>query len=295
MAQHEKLPHALDQSCLFQLSNRRKLAKLLYSSPKGIEALAVVEKRYCSWDEEKKNGGTRRIDAPHENLKTVQKRIADILQRIIAPRYLNAPVKRRSYVSNAATHIGSRAFRLLDIEDFFPSCTSKRVYWFFHKRMKCAPDIAALLTKLTTLNGYLPQGSPCSPILAYFAYENMWDEINGITSSSGCVLSVYADDITISGEIIYGRDIWTIKQCLFRFGHHYNVQKERSTIDRPVEVTGVVVSRDALLLPNRQHKEIIRVRREISEAKHGREREHLKQQLRGRRAQESQITKHFVE
>ena len=294
MAQHDKQPHPLDQSCLFQLSNKRKLARLLYLSPQGIEALAVVDKRYSSWNEEKKSGGIRRIDAPHENLKAVQKRIAEILQRIVAPKYLMAPVKRRSYVNNAAAHLGARAFRLLDITDFFPSCTDKRVYWFFHDRMKCAPDIAALLTKLTTFNGYLPQGSPCSPILAYFAYENMWGEINRITSASGCVLSVYADDITISGDVVYERDIWAIKQCLFRFGHRYNVQKERSIVDRPADVTGVIVSHGELLLPNRQHKELTRVRREIGVTKHGREREHLKRQLRGRRAQETQITRHLV-
>lgn len=293
MPRPKKPTHALNQSCLYRLANRRKLAKILHLSPQGLEALAQSEHRYQSWEEEKKSGGTRRIDAPHENLKKVQKRISDLLQRITPPDYLMAPVRQRSYVSNAAAHVGSRAFRLLDIENFFPSCTDKRVYWFFHSVMQCSSDVAAILTKLTTFKGYLPQGSPCSPILAYFAYVDMWEEINAVAKAGGCRLSIYADDITLSGEVIHEHRVWAIKECLFRFGHSYSPRKERSLVDRPADITGVIVAGEQLLLPNRQHKEMARVRREFGRAKHGRERDYLGRQLRGRNAQAGQITKHL--
>lgn len=293
MAPGKKSSHALDQSCLYRRSNKRKLAKILHLSLKGLEALAQTDNRYQSWEEDKKSGGKRRIDAPHDNLKKAQKRISDLLQRITPPDYLMAPVKRRSYVSNAATHVGARAFRLLDIEDFFPSCTDKRVYWFFHTYLGCSPDVAALLTKLTTYKGHLPQGSPCSPILAYFAYVDMWEEINEIAKASNCKLSIYADDITLSGDVVYERDVWNIKKCLFRFGHRYSERKERSLIDKPADITGVIVSGSELLLPNRQHKELARVKREFDRAKSGRERAYLSRQIRGRNSQAGQITNHL--
>lgn len=289
---HSRPDHELNQSCFFKLRNRKKFAKILFKTERALETLADVGNRYSSWEIEKKTGGTRTIEAPHENLKEVQKRIAQLLQRIAPPAYLMAPVKRRSYVDNAAVHVGARAFRLLDIEDFFPSCTDKKVYWFFNVRMQCSPDVAAILTKLTTFRGHLPQGSPCSPILAYFAYVDMWEEINLTISGSGCRLSVYADDITISGEIIYERDIWAVKRVLLRHGHRYSRRKERRLIHKPADITGVIVSGDNLLLPNRQHKLLVETRRQREAAATNKVREKLDRQLRGRVAQSNQILLH---
>lgn len=205
-----------------------------------------------------------------------------------------APVKKRSYVDNAALHRGARAFYLLDIEDFFPSCTDKKVYWFFNKRLKCASHVAALLTKLVTFQGHLPQGSPCSPILAYFAYSDMWDEIYTIVKQAGCSLSIYADDITIAGLNVYARDVWAVKQTLHRHGHRYSKKKERHIINKPADITGVIVLDDTLLLPNRQHNKIAKLekRRQAEKSKKGKDL--LVRQLRGRQAQASQIQNHLA-
>ena len=284
--------HQLNQCALYKVPNPKRLAKLLFQSEVGIEALGDTKDRYKCWNAEKKSGGTRSIEAPHDNLKAVQKRIADLLQKIEPPAYLMAPVKGRSYVDNAAVHRGAKAFSLLDIEDFFPSCTDKKVYWFFNKVLHCPPDVAALLTKLTTYNGHLPQGSPCSPILAYFAYKEMWDEINGISQRAKCKLSIYADDITISGETVYGRDIWAIKQSLHKHGHRYSVKKERQIVNKPADITGVIVAGEELLLPNRQHKKIAETMKELDAARSGEEREYAGRKLRGRMAQAGQILSH---
>lgn len=293
MASVDPGTYPLDQSPFFKLSTRKKLAELLFVSQAGLKRLANCGGEYRCWDEAKKSGGTRRIEAPPEALKIVQRRISDLLQRITPPDYLMAPVKRRSYVHNAAVHVGAKAFRLLDVEDFFPSCTDKRVFWFFHKKMQCAPDVAAVLTKLANLNGHLPQGSPCSPILAYFAYCDMWDAINAIVQRSGCRLSIYADDITISGDVVNESDVWEIKQTLHRGGHRYSRKKERSIFNRPADITGVIVKGDELLLPNRQHQRLTEVRRERQAAIGQKERQVLDRRVRGRVAQAHQITGHL--
>ena len=285
--------YSIDQSCFYKLTSLKRLEKILPASVAALEALANVEERYECWDEPKKNGGTRRIEAPHENLKKIQKRISDLLQRISPPEYLMAPVKGRSYVDNAAIHVGARAFSLLDIEDFFPSCTDKRIYWFFTKRMLCSSDVAALITKLVTFNGHLPQGSPCSPILAYYAYEDMWEEINNIVTASNCKLSIYADDITISGDTVYEKDIWAVKLCLKRFGFKFNEKKERRLIRKPADITGVIVKNETLLLPNRQHRKLNQINRKLSKPQNKPDRERLQRQLRGRLSQAEQITGHL--
>lgn len=285
--------YPLDQSPFYKLRSRKRLAEILFVSTEGMKRLAECGAEYRCWDEPKKSGGTRRIEAPPESLKIVQRRISDQLQRITPPHYLMAPVRRRSYVHNAAIHVGARAFRLLDVEDFFPSCKDKRVFWFFNKTMECAPDVAAILTKLATLNGHLPQGSPCSPILAYFAYHDMWDEIHTIVASGQCRLSIYADDITISGDVVYERDVWAIKKVLHRAGHRYSQKKERSIVGKPADITGVIVSGDDLLLPNRQHRELSAVRRQRQTMSGHQDRQKLDRQIRGRVAQAEQISGHF--
>lgn len=294
MASAEPKTHPLDQSPFYKLPTKKRLANLLHCSLDGMKRLSDCADEYRCWDEPKKSGGTRRIEAPPENLKAVQRRIANLLQRITPQPYLMAPVKRRSYVNNAAVHIGSHAFRLLDIEDFFPSCTDKSVFWFFNTKMHCPSDVAAILTKLATLNGSLPQGSPCSPILAYFAYCDMWDNIYEIALRSDCKLSIYADDITISGAVVYERDVWEIKQALHRAGHRYSRKKERSIVGKPADITGVIVSEDKLLLPNRQHKALANVRRLRQIASEGNVRHSLDRKIRGRVAQAGQILDHLT-
>ena len=280
---------AFAKSSLYGLKSVNKLAEFLYSSVEGLNALAESEGRYRCWDEPKKNGGFRRIEAPYDNLKFIQKRVSDLLLRIPPPTFLMAPVKKRSYIDNAAMHRSAVAFCLLDIEDFFPSCTDKKVYWFFNKQMRCAPHVASLLKNLVTYQGHLPQGSPASPIMAYLAYCDMWDEIDTIIKSADCTLTIYADDITISGKSIPGQAVWKVKQTLHRHGHRYSRKKERHLIGKPADVTGVIVSDDVLLLPNRQHEKIAKLKRERNSVSTAPEMQSLDRKLRGRFAQARQI------
>ena len=126
--------HDERDSQFFRLRSRAKLASLLYIGQVKLTALAGEGDLYFQFEKPKSSGGFRVISAPRYDLKSVQARIADLLRRIAPPDYLFAPVARRSYVDNAAAHLGSHSIRLLDIEDFFPSCSANKVIWFFHKR-----------------------------------------------------------------------------------------------------------------------------------------------------------------
>jgi hypothetical protein len=120
----------------------------------------------------------------------------------------------------------------------------------------------------------------------------MWERISEIVYAAGCKLSIYADDITISGQVIYERDVWEIKKVLFRAGHRYNREKERSIVDKPADITGVIVSGTELLLPNRQHLRLSEAQKARKVA-NKRERPSLDRQIRGRVAQARQITNHL--
>lgn len=281
--------HGARDSRFFRLRSKSKLASLLYIGVDKLTALASAEDLYFDFQKPKASGGIREISAPRDDLKVVQSRIADLLQRIAPPDYLFAPVAGRSYVDNAAQHRGAASIRLLDIEDFFPSCTANKVIWFFRKHMECSPDVAAILRGIVSRKGSLPQGSPCSPILAYLCYIDMWEEIEEIVLTTGCRLSVYADDLTISGSVVPEQAIWQIKQVLRKHGHRYKASKERSKHLKPAEITGVILTRDRLLAPNRQHKKLHEVRGELSKARSPERRAALEAQLRGRVAQMGQV------
>ena len=276
-------------SPFFRLSSRAKLAALLFIGRAKLRTLAAERDLYRHFPRRNPSGGVREISAPRGDLKAVQARIAELLRRIVPPDYLYAPVSGRSYVDNAAAHLGARSIRLLDIEDFFPSCTAKRAFWFFHERMECSRDVAAVLRGIVTHEGSLPQGSPCSPVLAFLCYVDMWEEIARIVRRAGCTLSVYADDVTLSAQTVPERAVWEIKRTLRKYGHRYNADKERAIRDRPAEITGVILRRSGLRAPNRQHKKLHDIRREARRTRSDPHRSALMARLQGREAQMNQI------
>jgi hypothetical protein len=197
-------------------------------------------------------------------LKIVQARLARRLSAIRPPDYLYCPVKGRCYVSNAAQHVGNRVVRCLDIKSFFPSTPSRRVYWFYHTVMGCPSDVAGLLVRLTCYGGHLPTGSPLSPIMAYFAYLDVWSGIAKLCADKGHTLTIYIDDITISGQHVSELDMWLVKRELRRAGLIYH--KEKAYFDRPAEITGVIVGAEGVSPPNRQRQKLHAAKRAVRDA-----------------------------
>ncbi|MBP1859127.1 reverse transcriptase family protein [Rhizobium herbae] len=296
--------HKLEASALFNVRTRKKLADILMCSPAHLKSVDAIEIRYkkrwkpkdsdtAPWLKQpppaEKAGNYRPIDIPVDPLKKLQTRIANLLSRIEPPSYLCSPVKGVSYVDNARRHVNSNAFWLLDIADYFPSCTADRVAWFFSTVMKCAPDVTAVLVSLVTDSGRLPQGSPCSPILAYFSNKKMWDDVAEAVASAGCILSVYADDITLSGTTVPGALVWEVKQIIVKNGFKLKREKEVSLVGSPADITGVIVRNGTLKLPNRQLKKLAETKKLHKLATDKVTLIKLEHQVKGRLAQRRQI------
>ncbi len=263
----ERKYHPLDQSPLYKLRSRSKLARLLGVTNAELKSLCGGDILYTEFDIPKKTGGVRHVENPRRGLKLVQARLARRLARITPPDFLFCPVKGRCYVSNAAQHIGNRTVRCLDVKKFYPSTPARRVFWFFHTIMRCNRDIAGLLTCMSTYKEHLPTGSPLSPILAYFSFFDAWQAIALLCSARGQTLTVYVDDITISGSNVTALDMWNVKQVLHRAGLKYH--KEKAYHDRPAEVTGVIVDHSGLLTPNRQLHKLYKARDDLRTASEG--------------------------
>jgi hypothetical protein len=206
------------------------------------------------------------------------------------PDFLYCPAKGKSYVTNAKQHIEGTDVRCLDVAAYFPSTPSRRVFWFFTRVMECSPDVAGILTSLATYKGHLPTGSSLSPLMSFYAHMDMWQSIGELVAAADCTITVYMDDITISGAKVGDKLFWGIKQIIHRNGLRYHKEKRFSGV-RAREITGVVLDRGQLKLPHRQHRKIYVLRREIGFAPGDVEREALNRKLQGHVAQAGQVAR----
>lgn len=287
MPGRKRKTYPLNQSPLFKLSNKRKLATLLRISLRELKLLSHSDRLYHEYDITKKSGGTRRIENPRRNLKIIQARIARLLGKVTPPEYLFCPVKGRSYVTNAARHLGHRVVRTLDVKKYFPSTSRNRVYKFYKAVLQCSPDVAELLADITTYKGHLPTGSPLSPVMAFYAHCDVWEEVYRLVTNGAATNSLYIDDLTISGDRVSDGLMWNIKKVVHRSGLRYH--KEKTFRGRPAEITGVILRDGQLTPPNRQLLKRFRTGRAARVASTKLEKETLSTQLKGLTGQLAQI------
>jgi hypothetical protein len=283
--------HKLDQSALYKLRSRKKLAHLLSLTPAALKQIIDTPATYRedAIEVKRPNGKIkiRQIQEPRGLLRAIHERAKHLLSRIEPPGFLFCPVKRRSYVGNAAQHASAAEIRTVDVKDYFTSTLRRRVFWFFNTIMQCERDVAAILAHLLTVNGHVPTGSPVSPILCFYAFYDMWTEIAEIAIKQGCKITVYMDDLTISGPVVPEWLMWDIRQEIHSHGLKYH--KERRFTGGFGEVTGVVLRDGKTVLPNRQRKKAYEVGGQIRTLPDGDEKQALQRQLSGLRAQRRQV------
>jgi len=117
----------------------------------------------------------------------------------------------------------------------------------------------------------------------------MWLAIAELVRNAGCTLSLYADDITISGAIVRKQLIWEVKKIVHRNGLRLKASKEVSLINSAADITGVIVKNGTTLLPNRQHQRLAELRRERALAVGARKKAKLDIKIAGRLAQKRQV------
>ncbi|WP_053004183.1 reverse transcriptase family protein [Flavobacterium sp. ABG] len=197
------------------------LAKGMQIDLKALQYLAYNRKvskinHYHTFELEKKSGGKRKISAPKAKLKEVQSWILEnILHKIPYTEEAHGFIKERSIVTNAKPHLNKEVVVNIDLKDFFPTVTHKRVKGLFHK-IGYSEEIATLLSLLctyseineTTLDGVtyyvqsgerkLPQGSPASPAISNMIVYKMDKKIKGLAKKLNFDYSRYADDMSFS-------------------------------------------------------------------------------------------------
>lgn len=106
----------------------------------------------------------------------------------------------RDYKRHAVIHSGKNILINEDVKDFFPSSSVKVVNEIWKRLFNFSTEAAEVLTKITTLNGSLPQGWKTSGYLANLVFWDKEHELVNILSAHGFSYSRFMDDITVSSK-----------------------------------------------------------------------------------------------
>ncbi len=241
------MAHPLNQSRLYKVKSLRQLAEILQVSPKTLRSLIRNKENYILFT----TSTGRDVQWPKPALRRGHKRAAELLARIETPDFLHSAKRGRSYLSNAEPHVIGQPTVKLDIRKFFQSISEKAVSHFFREKMGCEPDVAAVLRKLLTVDGHLPAGGNASPILSYFAYADMFAELEDLARRRDCVMTCLMDDVTFTGPRATRELIYEARRIVGR--HRLRIHKTKVfTASQPKVITGVAVTKSGRRVPNKR-------------------------------------------
>jgi hypothetical protein len=194
------------------------------------------------------------------------------MQRAIAVEILNkVPIHAAatafapgsSIVTHASRHTAQALVVRLDIEDFFPSITYRRVKGLFVS-LGYSDGVATILSLLVTDRprgevrrgraretvftgpACLPQGASTSPVLSNLICRGLDARLGGLARKHGFTYSRYADDLTFSHPdpaAPLGRLLSTVPRILREEGFTMNDAKTRVMLASQRQiVTGLTVN-----------------------------------------------------
>ncbi|REC61267.1 RNA-directed DNA polymerase [Chryseobacterium pennae] len=220
---------------------------------------------YHVFEISKKSGGKRKISAPKSQLKGFQQWILDnILNKILVGEVVHGFTAKKSIVTNAEPHLGKDIIINIDLQDFFPSISYKRVKGLFVK-LGYSEQLATIFalacthahTEEALLDGvkyfvhkgdrFLPQGSPASPAISNSIAYKLDKRLQGLALKLGFVYTRYADDLTFStnddNEQNINKLLYFVKQIIK--DENFTVHPDKLHIMRrknQQKVTGIVVN-----------------------------------------------------
>ena len=203
------------------IDNPAQLAELMGLSVPQLRWLAfhrdaATQIHYRRFTIPKRDGSEREIWAPLPILKEAQRWILDhIVEKLLVHGAAHGFMPGRSIVSNAAGHVDSRIVLKMDLRNFFPTVTYRRVKGVFRKagyREQIATLLALICTEapreVVQSNGKtwyvslgprsLPQGAPTSPGLTNAICLKLDGRLAGLAKKYGWRYTRYADDLTFS-------------------------------------------------------------------------------------------------
>lgn len=179
-----------------------------------VESLTAIRPAYRKVEIPKRRGGRRVLHVPDPELKAIQRRI---LHRVFARLKVHprAMAYRRGFsiVAHASLHVDQDVVVTLDLKDFFATTPAVRIHDYC-RRIGWSKEAAAVLTKLTTWEGSLPQGAPTSPVLSNLVNLKLDVRLEAVARRFGAAYSRYADDLVFSKSADAPREIGRLIRCV---------------------------------------------------------------------------------
>lgn len=255
-----KKKYPFNQCALYKCRSRKKLANILFLNYQELNSIVNVIEYNCFEIDKKNSKNKRKISAPCKELKHIQRRILTLFQSIERPEWLISGEKGKSYINNALYHKDSKYSLTLDIKSFYENCSREYVFLFFKNKLQMPNDIAKILTDIVTYNGKIPTGTPTSQLIAYYAYEDMFNEIKQLADSYNCLFTLYVDDMSFSSTCSFNH-IKLYKQInliLHKYGHKLKENKINYYSKKDSKkYTGAIINPNGMLeIPNTLQKNI---------------------------------------
>lgn len=245
------------------IQTRDELAFLLRMPIKKLTHLLYIKKpenSYIQFEIPKRSGGVRQICAPDDDLKAIQKVLANKLlrhrneywkERGITPNISHAFEPKKGIITNAYIHRNKRFVLNIDLKDFFDSIHFGRVQGYFQKNENWmfSYEAATVIAQLCCYQGKLPQGAPTSPIISNLICEILDFRLLQIAKRHMADYTRYADDLTFSSNdknflINFKKFYDSINRQIVSSGFAINEKKTRLQYrDSRQSVTGLIVNK----------------------------------------------------
>lgn len=218
-----------------------------------------ADKYYKIYTIPKKSGKARVICQPSKKLKGLQSWVlVNILERLQVSSSCKGFEKGSSTYHNAQPHKSANALLTVDLSNFFPTVSQKRVFNIF-KAIGYNNLISVMFSNICTYKESLPQGSPCSPKLANLSAWRLDVRIQGYVGKKGINYTRYADDLSFSSlnPLKVVQVIPMIKKIISDEGFRINPTKTRiAGLARAKIVTGLVLTNDSVGIGRNRFKDI---------------------------------------
>jgi len=250
-------------SLQYKRSQLKLLCNDIKSNPAQIEYIcANIHRYYNEWSEkkpDKKNGGfktykdgtekIRTITPSLKELKAIQRRIKNyILAPISLPHEVHGGVKKRSNITNAKPHQGNKFQFTTDLQAFYPSITHKRVYNTFLS-LGYSNHYSHWLTKLTTWQYKLPQGTPTSTHISNLVFLETDYRLIDFCNTNDIIYTRYVDDLTFSSQQCFKDKLQIILKIVT--DGQFNISYRKTKYAGFQNITGVDVFNNYVDAPER--------------------------------------------
>jgi len=205
----------------------------------------------------------RKLYVAHSELKKILLAIRGLLREVDLPEQIIGGRKGCDLRDFARPHVGRPCILKLDIKDFFPSIGHRLVYHRFTHRLGCSPQVSSLLSRFVAPDGHAPQGFHTSTDIGNLALLPIVEKLQGVAEQQGFNLTVWVDNIVLSGGEKLGDFQSLCKRIVDDMGFGLSQNDVVHRTERQ-EICGVVVN-SKLSVPEARRREISWMIHKISE------------------------------